>query len=243
MDHLYYSHLVLRLKKHTSHFKPINRWPRETVLFQQRFAASTPSPTWALWHAAPLKAYWLQPSARALSSCDIALTEAYFHNILSGSSTCPPPGFPLRCSHCLRFIARTWYSAWVNCMEMSSLVFAYDTCEEESAVGRVQTFSLSVESANHACVQFLTPVILTCSCSVSHHKAPMCRTPLWFDSGGIMWQELKRQIRVPWKCHKSTPCANTSSPNVLNVITVYEYRRTSFCLSLKISSQACNWLS
>lgn len=53
---------------------------------QQRSAASTLFPTWAIRHTASLKPHWLQPSVWALSSCDIAMTEAYFHNKLSGST-------------------------------------------------------------------------------------------------------------------------------------------------------------
>lgn len=81
VDHL--CHLLLSLKKHASHFKAIHHWLQETVFIATKICSF---PTWVLRHPAPLKAYWLPPSARALSSCDIVLTEAYFHNILSGSS-------------------------------------------------------------------------------------------------------------------------------------------------------------
>lgn len=58
---------------------------KKLYLLQQRSAGSPLFPSW-VWHTAPLKAYSLQPSAQALSGCHIIFTEAYFHNILSGST-------------------------------------------------------------------------------------------------------------------------------------------------------------
>lgn len=205
-------------KKHTPHFKSISYWPQETVLV---------AVSWVLWHTASLKAYWLQPSVRALPSCDIALTEAYFHNILSGStylstSRIPTPVLSLweiyflpviQCVGKMYGDVISGFCIWQmvrgehygkNSKERAHMSLHYSTSKTYSELWKDEC------KINVIFVIIMFSILLLC-------------VSLLCDSGGFVWQVLKRQIRVLWKCHKCELCANISSANVINAITVYEY--------------------
>lgn len=119
----------LRLEKHASYFKRIHRWPSAGTKICSFHSVSHLS---VMVRCSPEGALiW------AICSSSLELRHCFDRSLIPQCSqhTCPPPGFPLLCSPCVRFISCTWYSVWAKCMEMLSLDFGYDTWEQEKAVG------------------------------------------------------------------------------------------------------------